>query len=123
MARVKAGPAHRTRRKKTLKRAKGYRGFRSRAYRKAAEAVTNALKDAFKHRRKRKSDMRSLWVTRINAAVRAEGISYGMFINALKKAGVAVNRKALATLAVEEPPAFKKFVELAKQHLSGAVAA
>ena len=122
MARVKSGPATRARRKKVLKMAKGYRGSRSRTFKKAKEAVTKALKNAFRDRRTKKRDFRALWIIRINAAARAEGITYGRFINGLTKAGVEVDRKTLAELAVSEPASFKKLVDLAKEN-AGQVAA
>ena len=103
MARVKNGPATRARRKKIMKMAKGYRGARSRTFRKAKEAVTNALKDAYRDRRLRKRQFRALWIARINASARAEGITYGRFIEGLTKAGAQVDRKILADLAVTEP--------------------
>ncbi|HJM83193.1 MAG TPA: 50S ribosomal protein L20 [Nitrospinota bacterium] len=118
MARVKGGPATRARRKKIVKMAKGYRGSRSRTFKKANEAVTKALKNAFRDRRLKKRDFRSLWIIRINAAARAEGgLTYGQFIGGLKKAGVEVDRKILADLAVSEPESFKKMVDLAKEHV------
>jgi len=122
MARVKSGAPTRARRKKILKMAKGYRGARSRTFQKAREAVTNALKDAYRDRKRRKRDFRSLWIVRINAAARAEGVSYSALVSGLKKAGVEVDRKILAELAVTEPAAFKKFVELAKQNAGSAAA-
>jgi large subunit ribosomal protein L20 len=122
MPRVKNGPATRARRKKILKMAKGYVGSRSRQFKKAKEAVTKALKYAYRDRRAKKRDFRALWISRINAAVRAEGFTYGRFIDGLNKAGVVVDRKMLAELAINEPASFSKLVELAKQHV-GAVAA
>jgi len=97
-----------------MKLAKGYRGSRSRQFKKAKEAVTNAGKDAYRGRKGRRRDFRSLWIVRINAAVRSEGLSYGRFIDGLKKAGVELDRKILAGLAVEEPETFKKIVALSK---------
>lgn len=122
MPRVKNGPATRARRKKILKMAKGYRGSRSRQYQKAKEAVTKALKYAYRDRRARKRDFRALWITRINAAVRGEGMSYSSFINGLNKAGVEMNRKMMADLAVNDPAAFKRLIEIAKENASSAAA-
>jgi len=117
MPRVKSGPVTSRRRKKILKLAKGYRGARSRAFKVAKEAVINAHKDAYKDRRLRRRDFRSLWIVRINAAARAEGMTYGRFIEGLAKADVKLDRKILAGLAVSEPGAFTKLVELAKKSL------
>ncbi len=122
MPRVTNGPATRARRKKILKMAKGYVGSRSRQYKKAKETVTRALKYAFRDRRARKRDFRGLWIQRINAAVRAEGMTYSRFIDGLTKAGVEVDRKMLAELTLNEPAAFSKLVELAKEHAGSAVA-
>jgi len=122
MPRVKNGPATRARRKKILKMAKGYVGSRSRQFKKAKEAVTKALNYAYRDRRAKKRDFRSLWITRINAAVRAEGMSYSSFIDGLGKAGVKVDRKILAEVAVTNPEAFKKLVELAREKAASAVA-
>ena len=116
MPRAKDGPSTRARRKKVMKLAKGYRGARSRSFKVAKEAVTHALKDAYRDRRIRKRDFRALWIVRINAAARAEGLTYGRLIDGLTKAGVEVNRKMLAELAVSEPGAFRELVELAKKH-------
>ncbi len=115
MPRVKSGPVTRRRRKKIMKMARGYKGARSRAFKVAKEAVTNALKDAYRDRRTRKREFRSLWIIRINAAARAEGMTYGRFIEGLTKAGVKVDRKIMAGIAVNEPESFKKLVELAKE--------
>lgn len=115
MPRVKSGPVTRRRRKKIMKMARGYKGARSRAFKVAKEAVTNALKDAYRDRRTRKRAFRSLWIIRINAAARAEGMTYGRFIEGLTKAGVKVDRKIMAGIAVNEPESFKKLVELAKE--------
>ena len=122
MPRVKNGPATRARRKKVLKMAKGYRGARSRQFKKAKEAVTKALKYAYRDRRVKKRTMRSLWIVRINAAVRAEGFTYGRFIDGLNKAGIELDRKILADLAVNEPAAFSKLITIAREK-SGQAAA
>lgn len=122
MPRVKGGPAAKRRHRKILKMAKGFRGARSRTFLKAKEAVTKALKYAYRDRRARKRDFRALWIVRINAAARAEGITYGRFIEGLKKAGVELDRKSLADLAVSEPESFRSLVELAKKHAGQAAA-
>jgi large subunit ribosomal protein L20 len=114
MTRVTAGFTRRRRHKKVLKQSKGYRGARGTRYKAAAEAVLKAGNYAYRDRRLKKRDMRRLWVVRINAAARAQGLRYSEFINGLKKAGVEVNRKVLADLALKDPAAFLKFVETAK---------
>jgi len=118
MARVTRGPATRARRKKILKLAKGYRNARSKTYRHAKEAVVKAMKDNYRDRKLRKRDFRSLWILRINAAVKAHGLNYSRFIEGLAKAGVELNRKMLAELAVSEADGFAKLVELAKTKVS-----
>lgn len=122
MSRVKNGPATRARRKKMLKMAKGYQGSHSRTFKKAKEAVTRALKFAYRDRRTRKRDFRSLWIIRINAATRAEGLAYSRFIDGLNKAGIEIDRKIMADLAVNDPEAFKKLIEIAREK-SGVAAA
>jgi len=117
MARVKGGPVTRRRHKKILKLARGYRGAKSKLFRVANQQVMKSLNYAYIHRRMRKRDFRKLWITRINAAARSNGLSYNRFMNGLKKAGVGVNRKMLAELAVNDAPAFSKLVELAKRNL------
>jgi len=114
MPRVKGGPKTRARRKKVLKMAKGYVGGRSRLYRTAVDAVHRALAYAYRDRRTRKRDFRRLWITRINAAARIHGITYSALMDALKKAHIELDRKILADLAVSDPGAFLKIVELAK---------
>ncbi|TDC48441.1 50S ribosomal protein L20 [Jiangella ureilytica] len=117
MARVKrAANAHKKRRE-TLERASGYRGQRSRMYRKAKEQVTHSLVYAYRDRKQRKGDFRQLWITRINAASRAEGLTYNRFIQGLRLAEVDVDRKMLADLAVNDPAAFKALVEVARTAL------
>ncbi len=116
MARVKGGPAAQQRHKKILKLAKGYRGAKSKLYRPANEQVMKSLKYAYAHRKQRKRNFRKLWITRINAATRSEGLSYSRFINGLKKAGVEINRKVLADLAVNDSQAFHQLVEVAKKN-------
>ena len=115
MTRVTAGYTRHKRHKKVLKQTKGYRGARGVRYKAAAEAVLKAGAYAYRDRRVRKRDMRRLWIARINAATRERGLRYSEFINGLSKAGVEVNRKVLADLALKDPVAFDKFVEAAKQ--------
>lgn len=114
MARAKGGFTSRHRHKKVLKLAKGYRGSKSRIFRPANAQVLKALASAFRDRRAKKRDFRKLWITRINAAARMNGMSYSTFISGLKKAGVQVNRKVLADLAVYDDKAFKELVGMAK---------
>ncbi len=108
MARVKRGAVRRRKRKKLLARAKGYYANKSKLYRAAKESVDTALKYAFVGRRRKKRDFRRLWVVRINAAARQHGLNYGQFMSGLKSAGVTLDRKMLADLAVREPAAFAK---------------
>jgi large subunit ribosomal protein L20 len=117
MARVKTGVVTRRRHKKILKMARGYRGSRHRLFRPANEAVIHALWYAYQHRRKRKGDFRRLWIVRINAAARSEGMSYSKLIYGLKKAGVELNRKMLADLAVRDSDRFRQLVSVAKAQL------
>ena len=118
MPRVKRGFKARHRRNKVLKLAKGYRGARSKLFRSATEAVDRALNYAFRDRRVKKRDFRSLWITRINAAARMGGLSYNRFMNGLKKAQIELDRKMLADLAVNDIKAFMALVDVAKQQLS-----
>jgi large subunit ribosomal protein L20 len=111
--RVKRGFKARQRRKKVLKLAKGYRGGRSKLFRTAADAVDKALMYAYRDRRARKRDFRRLWITRINAAARMNGLSYSKFIHGLKASEVALDRKVLADLAVTDPAGFAKIAEIA----------
>ncbi|HAR40553.1 MAG TPA: 50S ribosomal protein L20 [Coprothermobacter sp.] len=113
--RVKNSVAKRARHKRVLKEAKGYFGASHRVYRKANEAVLKAGEDAFAGRRQRKRDMRSLWITRINAAARNHGMSYSNFMHGLKVAGIQIDRKMLAELAVTDPEGFSTLVEKAKE--------
>lgn len=113
--RVKRGNVARKRRKKILKLAKGFRGSHSKLFRTANQQVMKALRNAYRDRRKRKRDFRRLWITRINAASRINGISYSQLIGNMKKANIAINRKMLANLAVLDPDAFAKVVEVAGQ--------
>ncbi|MEI7817275.1 MAG: 50S ribosomal protein L20 [Desulfuromonadales bacterium] len=114
MARVKRGFKARRRRNKVLKLAKGYRGARSKLFRSATEAVDRALNYAFRDRRVKKRDFRSLWIVRINAASRINGMSYSKFIFGLKKADVQIDRKVLADIAVTDPNGFAQIAALAK---------
>ncbi|MEX3611126.1 50S ribosomal protein L20 [Rothia sp. LK2588] len=117
MARVKRAVNAHKKRRVILDRASGYRGQRSRLYRKAKEQVIHSLVYSYDHRRKKKGDFRRLWIQRINAAARAEGLTYNRFIQGLKAAEVEVDRRMLAELAVNEPAAFKALVEIAKNNL------
>lgn len=117
MARVKRAVNAHKKRRVILDRASGYRGQRSRLYRKAKEQVTHSLVYSYDHRRKKKGDFRRLWIQRINAAARAEGLTYNRFIQGLKAAEVEVDRRMLAELAVNEPAAFSALVEIAKNNL------
>ncbi len=114
MPRTKRGFVARKRRKKVLKLAKGYYGAKSKLFRVANQQVMKSLSYAYRDRRQRKRDFRKLWIARINAEARNEGISYSRFINGLKKADVQINRKVLADLAVRDKGAFARLVEVAK---------
>ena len=116
MARVKRSVNAQKKRRQVLEQASGYRGQRSRLYRKAKEQVTHSLVYAYRDRRARKGDFRKLWIQRINAAARAEGMTYNRFISGLKAADVEVDRKILADLAVTDPAAFNALVVIAKAH-------
>lgn len=115
MTRVKRGNVARKRRKKILKLAKGFRGSHSTLFRTANQQVMKALRSAYRDRRNRKRDFRRLWIVRINAAARQQGMSYSQLIGSLKKADIQINRKMLAQLAVLDPAAFAKVAELASQ--------
>jgi len=117
MARVKRAVNAQKKRRSTLERASGYRGQRSRLYRKAKEQVTHSMVYAYGDRRKRKGDFRKLWIQRINAASRANGLTYNRLIQGLKAAGVEVDRRMLAELAVNDEAAFTALVEVAKKAL------
>ncbi len=117
MPRVKRGSKARKRRKKVLKNAKGFFGSRSKLFRPAKQAVMKSLDYAYRDRRRRKRDFRRLWITRINAAARQEGLSYSRFINGLKQADVEIDRKIMADLAVNDKEAFAELVNLAKTEL------
>lgn len=114
MAKIKHSVATRRRKRKLLKKAKGYWGDRSKQYRQARRALMHALVYAYRDRRVKKRDFRRLWIARINAGCRARGITYSRFMNGLKKAKVSLDRKILADLAVKDTHAFKKLVEIAK---------
>ncbi|MDX1502994.1 MAG: 50S ribosomal protein L20 [Thermoanaerobaculia bacterium] len=120
MPRVKRGSKKTKRRKSVLKQAKGYYGAKSRSYRVAKQAVDRSQQFAYRDRRQRKRVLRRLWIVRINAAARANGLSYNRLIEGLKKAGCELNRKMLADLAVREPQAFSDVVALARQGLGDA---
>ena len=115
--RVKRGLAGHRRHKKYLDAAKGFRGGRSRLYRTAREAVERSLQNAFTGRKLRKRDFRSLWILRINAGARLSGLSYSRFMHGLKVAGIEINRKMLAELAVNDKAAFTQLTELAKSKI------
>ncbi|MEP7091644.1 MAG: 50S ribosomal protein L20 [Nocardioidaceae bacterium] len=117
MARVKRAVNAHKKRRVTLERASGYRGQRSRLYRKAKEQVTHSLVYSYRDRKAKKGDFRKLWIQRINAASRAQGLTYNRFIQGLKIAGVEVDRKIMADLAVHDPAAFTALVETAKAAL------
>ncbi|WOC33408.1 MULTISPECIES: 50S ribosomal protein L20 [Caproicibacterium] len=117
MARVKGALATRKRRKKILKLAKGYWGSKSRHFKMAKQAVMKSGNYAFAGRKARKRDFRRLWITRISAGCRANGISYSVFMNGLKKAGITLNRKMLSEIAISDEAAFKSLVEQAKAAL------
>jgi len=114
MAKIKHSVATRRRKKRLLKKTKGYWGDRSKQYQQARRALMHALVYAYRDRRVKKRDFRRLWIARINAACRAAGITYSKFMNGLKKAKVSLDRKILADLAVKDTHAFKKLIEIAK---------
>jgi len=118
MPRAKGGFKTRRRRKKILERAKGYYGAKSRLYRIATEAVDKALQYSYRDRRNKKREFRSLWIIRINAAVRALGLTYGQFMSGLKKAENGLDRKTLANIAYNDPEAFSRITETVKQKLA-----
>ena len=115
MSRVKRSVHARKKRRATLARAKGYRGERHSSYKRAKEALLKADSYAYRDRRNRKRDFRRLWITRINAAARAEGMSYGTFIHGLQLAGIELDRKVLADIAVRDPETFRRFAESARE--------
>lgn len=113
MPRVKRGVTTRRRHKKLLALTKGHRGTKHSLYRRANESMLKSLSYAYQHRRERKGDMRRLWILRINAASRAQGLTYSQFMDGLKRAGVEINRKMLAEMAVKEPEAISNLITLA----------
>jgi len=119
LSRVKRGVTARNRHRKLLEMTKGHRATKHSLYRRAHESMLKALSYAYAHRRERKSDMRRLWIARVNAASRAGGLNYGQFIEGLKKSGVEINRKMLADMAVREPEAFATLVTTAKAQIQG----
>jgi large subunit ribosomal protein L20 len=114
MARIKRGTSGLKHRRKVMKLVKGFRAARRRNYRVANEALLKSLAYAFRDRRVRKRDFRSLWISRINAAVRREGMTYSVFMNGLKKSGVTLNRKAISELAINDQQAFGSLLKMAK---------
>lgn len=114
MARVKRGMMTRKRHKRILKAASGYWGQRHRVFRRAAEAVVKAMDDAFRGRKQKKRDYRKLWIARINAACRLNGLTYNRFIDGLTKSNIQINRKSLSEMAIHDPAAFTLLVERAK---------
>ena len=123
MARVKNGAVTKARHKKVLKQAKGYFGSKHRLYKSAKEQLMHSGQYAFRDRKQRKREFRKLWITRINAACRENGISYSRFIEGLNKAGVEVNRKMLSEIAINDPKAFTELVEVAKKGKEGKIKA
>jgi large subunit ribosomal protein L20 len=115
MSRVKRGIHARKKRRATLARAKGYRGDRSRSYKRAKEALLKADSYAYRDRRNRKRDFRRLWITRINAAARREGMTYSEFMHGMRAAEVELDRKVLADIAVNDPETFRRFAERARE--------
>jgi len=120
MARVKRGVTAKARHRKILEMAEGMQGARHRLYKNANEAVMHSLAYAYRDRKQRKGDMRALWIARINAAARQNGLAYNQFMHGLKTAGVDINRKMLADLAVEDSAAFTRLVEVARGATAGA---
>lgn len=117
MPRVKRAVSAHKKRRTVLNRAKGYYGAKSRSYRAAKEQVQHSLQYQYRDRRSKKREVRRLWITRINAAARINGLSYSVFMNGLKKAGVELDRKVLSDMAINDPEAFASLVEVAKKAL------
>jgi large subunit ribosomal protein L20 len=117
LPRVKRGITTHQRHKKILALTKGHRATKHSLYRRAHESMLKSLSYAYRHRRERKGDMRRLWILRINAASRAQGLKYGEFMNSLKQAGIEINRKMLADMAVREPEAFANLVSIVKENV------
>ena len=118
MPRVTGGPSHARKRKRLLKKAKGMRGMSGHNYRPAIEFTRKADVYAYEHRKQKKRSFRQLWITRLNAALKARGINYNRFIPALVAAGIELNRKMLSELAIADPATFDAIVELARPHLA-----
>ncbi len=118
MARVKRGNVLKNRHRKILKFAKGFRGSKSTIFIAANQALIQSWRNMYRDRRKKKRDFRRLWITRINAACRAHGVSYSVFMNGMKKANIDLNRKALSELAIKDPAAFDTLLKLAKDKLA-----
>jgi len=123
MPRSKNGTRRRERRRKIMRLAKGYWGGRSRLFKTAKEAVMKGLAASYRDRRRRKGEFRRLWIARISAAVRAEGVTYSQFMRGLTEAGVALNRKALSNMAIEDPVAFKALVAKSREALAATATA
>jgi len=119
LSRVKRGVAAHRRHKKVLSLTKGHRATKHNIYRRAHESMLKSLSYAYFHRRERKGDMRRLWISRVNAASRAQGLTYSQFMEGLRKSGVEINRKMLADMAVREPGSFTNLVTLAKAKIQG----
>ena len=119
MSRVKRGITAHRRHKKVLALTKGHRASKHSLYRRAHESMLKSLSYAYRHRRERKGDMRRLWILRVNAASRAQGVTYSQFMDGLKKAGVTINRKILADMAVTEPESFANLVAIARDKTQG----
>ena len=119
MPRVKRGVTAHRRHKKVLALTKGHKGTKHALYRRAHESMLKSLSYAYFHRRERKGDMRRLWIMRVNAASRAQGLTYGQFMDGLRKSGVEINRKMLADMAVREPESFANLVTIAKGKIQG----
>ncbi len=117
MPRVKRGVTTHRRHKRLLALTKGHRGTKHSLIRRANESMLKSLSYAYAHRRERKGDMRRLWLSRVNAAIRAEGLTYGQLIHGLKKSGVEINRKMMADMAVREPESFRSLVIIARQQV------
>ena len=122
MPRTKNGTRRRERRRKIMRAAKGYWGGRGRLFKTAKEAVLKAMVHAYQHRKDRKGDFRRLWIARISAVTRSEGLAYSQFIHGLELAGVRINRKALSNMAIEDPVAFKALIARARESLPASVA-
>ena len=118
MPRVKRAVSANKKRREVLTRAKGYYGAKSRSYRAAKEQTQHSLQYAYRDRRNKKREIRRLWITRINAGARLNGISYSRFMNGLKKAGIQLDRKVLSQMAIEDPAAFTALCEIAKKALA-----